>query len=201
MTSIGLMGEFYVEITPGSPEAPLLPPGSEIPSLPSTTFSQLSQQVGELSTDLKTILANVSSLLDAENPDGVAALVRNLNRMVVNNSAEIQRITASLDSSLLEIRGLVSTLNATLSENRMALSRSVAELDSVLAHTACLVQTLERATETVDATLAANSAEISGILTSLQRATRNLEAFSLEIRQKPWSLVRKSYPKPRELPR
>ncbi len=200
LTSIGLMGEFYVEIRPGSPDAPLLPPGGDIPSLDVTTFSQLSASMGDLLEQVETLLTSVNRLIDEQNPDGLAAMLADVKDVIEENRDQFSSMLRSLEALTNELRQTTRSLNQMLSDEKPLLHTSLAHLDSTLVATQNLVQELGQTTGKMTGLLEQNSASTGEIVRNLERSTRNLEVLSRTLREKPWLLVRKSSPKPREIP-
>ena len=200
LTSIGLMGEFYVEIRPGSPDAPRLPPGSEIPSLDATTFSQLSVTMGDLVDQLKTLMTSVNRLMDEENPDGISSTVAEVNALLRDNRAELASMLSSLKSVTVELQTTMREMNRAVREEQPLLHAGLQHLDSTLVATRSLVKQLGETTRQMSELVNRNASSTDDIVRNLERSTRNLEVLSRTLRDKPWLLVRKSTPKPREIP-
>ncbi len=200
LTSVGLMGEFYVEIRPGSPDAPELPPGSEIPALDATTFSQLSASMGDLVNQVQDLLTGVNRLVDPNSPDGLPALLAQVNTLLAENRQELHSVLAGTQQLLATLDRTTQELSQALSEERPVAHATLQRLDSVLVVTGALLSELQQTSRQMTALLGQSSGAATEIVARLQRSTRNLEALSRTLRDRPWLLVRKSAPKPREIP-
>jgi len=66
ITSIGIMGEEYIEIATGSPDAELLPPGSLLNCRDATPLMMLTDTVDELTKKLSQTIDNLNQLLETK---------------------------------------------------------------------------------------------------------------------------------------
>jgi phospholipid/cholesterol/gamma-HCH transport system substrate-binding protein len=61
--TLGLLGDKYVAITSGTPEATVIPPGSEIPAAPATEIDELLSSGGDVVQNLAVAASSLSNLL------------------------------------------------------------------------------------------------------------------------------------------
>ena len=61
--TIGLLGDKYLEVTPGSPDKPDLPPGSEIPSIRTPELDRILASSGDLVENVLSISKSLRSIL------------------------------------------------------------------------------------------------------------------------------------------
>ena len=90
VSALGLMGEKYIEINPGSADAPYLEPGSTIigeDPFQMETFTKKSEEIMEkLSkalTDIRSLTTNVDGMV-AENRDDVQKILENVEETTLN---------------------------------------------------------------------------------------------------------------------
>ncbi len=90
VSALGLMGEKYIELNPGSSKVPLLQPGSTIVGedpFQMETFTQRSSEIMEkLSkalTDIRSLTTNVDGMV-TENRDGVQKILQNVEETTQN---------------------------------------------------------------------------------------------------------------------
>lgn len=200
LTSIGLLGEYYLEIMPGSPGSPLLNPGSNIESINATTFSQMAMPIGVLAETLKVTVSKVNRMLGEENQQQIVDLLTNTNQILTANSVQISQLMANLNATTMEFGKIAGRLDTLLGKNDMAITQMMNNLDSTMAETHHLVRKLGSTFGTLDGMMTDNARTYQAIFDNLEKSTRNLEDFSRVIRERPWSLVRKSNPAPRRLP-
>ncbi len=201
LTSLGFLGEFYLEIMPGSPEAPLLPPDSEIPSLNATTFSQLAMPLSEMAESFKVTITQVNELFNAQNQQGLANILTNLNSILTSNSVQLSDLLINLNQMAVDFSNISSRFDTLFMKNEDVVDDVINNLSSTLAETQTFLQELTHSIGMIDGVMAENTYSYKSILANLERSTRNLEEFSRNIRERPWNLVRKSDIKARKLPK
>lgn len=150
--SLGLLGEQFVEIDPGPPGAPPLPPGTVLEGSTPTGMDQLFDTAGGIGADVKAItsslrqslagaegerrleqiLANIEDLtaslrvIAAENRDEVSATIANVEDMSATLRQELPKLAHRLDS-------LLAGLDAVVTENRESISGSVENVEALSA--------------------------------------------------------------------
>jgi phospholipid/cholesterol/gamma-HCH transport system substrate-binding protein len=213
--SLNALGDNYLEITPGTKEATRLPPGSTIPSQEMTSFSDITAKVAEVTDtaslvllkvrddvtllieDLRLLTGNLQELTNEQNQQNVESILANANNMFETQGPKIDRITTQVSEMLVRVDETiaqmkrvgetadetVANVNRTVDETREPIKRDLAELE------ATLVQAREML-EDVRALVTANDANIAETIENFRATSENLEQFSDEIRQRPWSLLR-----------
>ena len=213
--SLNALGDNYLEITPGTKEAARLPPGSTIPSVEMTSFSDITSRVAEVTEtanevllslrddvsllvqDLRGLTANLQDLTNEQNQQNVQSMLENANNLFETQGPKIDRITTQVSEMLVRVdetiaqmkrvgeaaETTVSNVNQTVEETREPIKRDLAELE------ATLVEAREML-EDVRALVLVNDASISETIENFRVTSENLEQFSDEIRQRPWSLLR-----------
>ncbi len=97
----GLLGEKYLELIPGSPNAPLLKEGDEITRIITyTDMDKLITILDEVATDLKFVTKTLSNVLGG--PEGEAS-IRNIIHNIEEVSSRINRIVERNDEKLTTI--------------------------------------------------------------------------------------------------
>jgi phospholipid/cholesterol/gamma-HCH transport system substrate-binding protein len=146
ISNMGLLGDKYVELVPGPPGAPLLPPGAVIEGRTPPSFDQAMEKlnsigdsiqkvtgtlaggdvggsINRLVADLQATSAEIRALV-AENRANVADTVRNFDRVGATLSRELPRIADQMNRALAEIHDVVA-------ENRGDLSASMGNIREV----------------------------------------------------------------------
>jgi len=213
--SLNALGDNYLEITPGTKEASRLPPGSTIRSQEMTSFSDITAKVAEVTEtanvvllkvrddvtllieDLRVLTGNLQDLTNEKNRDNIESMLANANNMFETQGPKIDQITTQVSEMLVRVDETiaqmkrvgetadetVANVNRTVEETREPIKRDLAELE------ATLVQAREML-EDVRALVVANDANIAETIENFRATSENLEQFSDEIRQRPWSLLR-----------
>ena len=220
ISSLNALGDNYLEITPGTKEAALLPPGSTIPSQEMTSFSDITAKVAEITDtanvvllkvrddvtllveDLRVLTGNLQDLTNEKNRDNIESMLANANNLFETQGPKIDQITTQVSEMLVRVDetiaqmkrvGItadetVANVNRTVDETREPIKRDLAELEATLVQARQML-------EDVQALVVANDANIAETIENFRATSENLEQFSDEIRQRPWSLLR-TKPKP-----
>lgn len=225
ISSISALGDNYLEITPGTKEARRIEPNGIVNSEEAITFSDITKKVAEVTDtanalmvdvkddielligDLRVLTANLQEITGEENQRNFEKLLASSNEMVSTQAPKIDKITTqiqellvSVDDTIVDLRKVVESadatvqnVNRTVDETREPIKRDLAELEATLEQTR---ETIEE----VQALVLTNRADIDATIENFRATSENLEQFSDEIRQRPWSLLR-TKPKPdRQVP-
>jgi phospholipid/cholesterol/gamma-HCH transport system substrate-binding protein len=144
IANLGLLGEKYVELVPGPPNAPPLPPGTVLigttpagldeamekinnigASIQKLTGSLSGEDVGgninRLVSDIQLTSAEIRTLV-AENRANVAASIRNFDQMSATLARELPRLASQMDRTLDQLAAVIQEnrgdLNASLGNAR-----------------------------------------------------------------------------------
>ncbi|MDZ7288804.1 MAG: MCE family protein [candidate division KSB1 bacterium] len=200
ITSITLMGDFYVEVTTGSPDAELLPSGSRLRSRDVPPFTQLSGPLMKASDQLETLLMRINDLLRDENRAHFSNMLANTDTLLDQSADNISGIIVNLNQLTTQLQSLSAKLDQMMANNAGTLEKTLAQLNATLARADTLLLALSRTSESVNGMVAHNQASLYEALQNLQDASQHFEQFSRSIKERPWNLVRKSNPPERKIP-
>ncbi len=200
MSSINLMGDFYIEISTGSPSAELLPSGGVLRSRDVPSFTQLSGPLAEMSDQLETLLIRVNDLLRDENRAHISNLLANTDTLLDQSAGNIASIIANMNTLTVQLQSLGGKLDNMMANNTSVLETTLTQLNATLTRADTLLLALNRATQSFDGMVTHNQASFYEAMQNLQDATQHFEQFSRSIKERPWNLVRKSNPPERKLP-
>jgi len=200
MSSIGMLGEYYIEIDPGSLESETLPPGSEITPFDVSSFSQLSTAMGDMAASAETTITRINQLLGPENQRHLTGILSNVNQLTADNSKHINQMLKNFETLSFDLIKISGKMDTMLSNNDFVIQKMMHHFDSTLVESKNLLMQTQNSLRALDDMVTSNTATYQSIMNSLEKSTINLEEFSRSIRERPWSLVRKSEPKPRAIP-
>jgi phospholipid/cholesterol/gamma-HCH transport system substrate-binding protein len=200
MSSINLMGDFYIEISTGSPSAELLPSGSVLRSRDVPSFTQLSGPLAEMSDQLETLLIRVNDLLCDENRAHISNLLASTDTLLDKSAGNIASIIANMNTLTVQLQSLGGKLDKMMANNNAVLETTLTQLNATLTRADTLLLALNRATLSLDGMVTHNQGSFYEAMQNLQDATQHFEQFSRSIKERPWNLVRKSNPPERKLP-
>ncbi len=200
ITSINFMGDFYIEVTTGSPAAELLPSGSTLRSRDVPPLTQLSGPLMKASDQLQILLVRVNDLLGDENRAHISNMLANTDTLLDQSANNLSGIIANMNKLTGQLQSLSGKLDQMMANNTEGLQNTLKQLNGTLAHADTLLVALSRTSQSVNGIVAHNQTSFYEAMQNLQDATQNFEQFSRSIKERPWNLVRKSNPSERKLP-
>ncbi|HMD97410.1 MAG TPA: MlaD family protein [Terriglobia bacterium] len=211
ISSLGALGDNYVEITPGSPQSPLAPPGSTLKSAEYVGLDEVEAKINDLFPsaesalkslnqrldELQVTIARVNDLLNDSNRANIAATMNDVKGMLEENRPKLSSTMSNLEAVSAKAKPLIDDfkktiqdadaalnhVDATLLENRADLRKSVEELRQTLTGASALVDQLNR-------TVNYNSDNIDETLENIRISTDNLRELTDTIKRRPSTLVR-----------
>ncbi|MDZ7316623.1 MAG: MlaD family protein [candidate division KSB1 bacterium] len=200
MTTIGIMGAFYIEITPGDPSEPLLPPGSLLTSEDVTPYAQISGVAADAVEELTELLRRLNDVLNEQNRKELATLIHSISQVAATTEQNFQQTLSRLNELIESANRTASAAAAAMEANDATFRHSLTTLDSALVESRQVLQSAVSILDQLDGSLAQNETRIDQIIKNLNAAAANLNELSRSVKEQPWSLVRKSYPPERKLP-
>ncbi|WP_457681326.1 MlaD family protein [Thermovibrio sp.] len=202
--TMGLMGEKYVEIEPGGPPAPPLPPGSVIKN------TQVPASMDQVMTSLNQLIEKFNQAIitpDGRNRiaiimDKVSRLTDNLNRavneisgMVAENRKKVKKLienaaalTEALREELPQVIDNVNQLTKQLSEityeNRQDIRKIVLSLRKASERAPQIAQNLQNLTEKLQKLLnSKNTKNIQKTIENIKDTTKQLKEILAKINE------------------
>jgi phospholipid/cholesterol/gamma-HCH transport system substrate-binding protein len=131
----GILGDKYVEITPGSLEDPLLEKGGQIIIISDKgSMDSVMSKVGEIATSLGSVAKSLQEAVenDGTNKHILGRIVQNIDRV----AGDLAQITGENKQQIREIvqdiRSIAKNIDGTLSDQKSGLKVSWARLDKSL---------------------------------------------------------------------
>jgi ElaB/YqjD/DUF883 family membrane-anchored ribosome-binding protein len=201
-----------VEISPGTPEAELIPPGGEIPVLESVQWAELVNRFGEATDEAKGLLAdarprvnqaleNFNKLTDEENRQRVRAVLRRMDEILTDAKPRLQTTLKNIDSSSAKIDKFMDDIQETRAELDKLLKnwsglagKEDAEVEQTLRK---LRDTLARAEQTMDEArrlLVANREHLDVTMENIRVSSENIRELTDTVKQRPYTLIRVKNP-------
>jgi len=223
--SISLMSDPALMISPGSNNAPRLHAGAVIPSAESPSMDELTGEIatvadnanglitqakgelGGISTDARTLLANLNSMTGQTNQKQVATLLQQMNGLLADERPKIDHIADQLlaltqhaDAVMAKIGpvvdhadGAIQNANSTVGDLHEPTRKDLVELQNTLNEARSLLANMQ-------VMMRANDHRIDDTIENLRIATDNLDQLTDSLKQRPWSLVRIKQTKDRKIP-
>ncbi len=219
ITSLGALGDNYLELSTGTRQAPLAAPGSVVKSAETVTIADLGDMVGGLQPlvqqglvklnqrldELQVTVARANDLLSDRNRANISSALGNVNSMLEEDRPKVSatldnvqtasaRLTPVLDDlkkTMADANDTLGHIDAVVLENRADLRASVTELRQVLLTASSVVDQL-------DNTLTYNSADIDQTLENVRVTTQNLKELTETLKRRPYTLIRAVKPRERQ---
>lgn len=211
ITSLGPLGDNYLELTTGTRQAPLAPSGSVVNSTETMSFGDLGDIVGTLQPmvqqtlqklnqrldELQVTVARVNDLLNDRNRANIGGSLANIDGMLtedrprvtatLNNvqtaSARLTPLLDDLKKTMAQANDALGHIDAVVVEDRPDLKASLVELRQTLATASSVMDQLNR-------TLDYNSANIDETLTNIRVTTQHLRDLTATLKRRPYTLIR-----------
>lgn len=208
--SFSPLGDNHVELSAGTPNSPLAPSGTVLPSDPYVGFNDLTQQINQLSPkaqelitnlnarvqQLKTTIDRVDDLLNDQNRANVSASLAQLNGILHENRPLLNSTLKNVNAASAKMDPLIDQLRKTtqqasdalkhvdslVTDNKDDIRASITQLRTALT-------SVKELTDKLNQTLDSNSDNIDQLLLNFRDVSENLRQFSDTIKARPSSLV------------
>ncbi len=219
ITSLGVLGDNYLELSTGSRQAPLAAPGSVVKSAEAVSFTDLSDMAGELQPmvqqvlqklsqrldELQVTVARTNDLLNDRNRANISAALGSVNSMLAEDrpklsvtldnlqtaSARLTPVLGDLQKTMLQANNALGHIDGVVLENRQDLRASVSQLRQTLLTASSLMDQL-------DQTLDYNTGNIDQTLDNVRVTTQQLKELTQKVERRPYTLIRADNPRERK---
>ena len=167
--SQGLVGFKQIELIAGSPTAPILPPGSKIPSS-STSLANLGEEAQALAEDLRRLVDNATHLTRRENSERFGVVLEQGGQLMEGGNAMLSHNRQSIDATFRNLAATTGSLAGTAA----SLEATMDSLHQIVAdgHLRGTIENLHLATRAVRVQL---EGPVPELLAHMTRATGNLD--------------------------
>lgn len=134
VTSLGLLGDKYVELYPGPADAPTLPPGTVLSGQSPVPFDQVLKTASDIGADVKEVTASLRRSLGGE--EGTAKLneiLENIRQLTAEVKELVEANRANVDATLANFRDFSATLRDELPRLAEKLNRLADQVEAVVA--------------------------------------------------------------------
>jgi len=204
--SVSVMSEPALLVSTGTNEADRIAPGHAIPSEEILTLDEIAAkmatvagnandlivqvqgELGGISGDARTLLANLNSVTTDERPklDHIADQLLALSQHADGVIAKVGPVVDQADSTIQNVNGVIRDSREPIRVDLAEVQSTLQQAKSVLADMQGMVR--------------ANDFRIDDTVENLRVATDNLDQLTDQLKQRPWSLIRIKQPKERKVP-
>ncbi len=200
LMSMGITGLTYVSLRAQSADAPPLVgnPVATIPFSPSL-FTQVSNVLPELTSNIKTISENLNRVFDEKNRAHLSSTLANLaviTQHLSDNTAQFNAIARHLESSLTHIDRASASLPSITRRVDHTLKQSEHAIGAVKQLMQQAEHTLQTGQYTLDSLHTQTLPQMNAAIAQANRVLNTLDMLTEQIKQNPARLIRGSTPPP-----
>lgn len=137
--SLGMLGDKYVELQPGTPGAPRLAQGALLEGVSSTGFDDLTKMATDIGKDLKELSSALAGSMGGKQGeekinrivDNIGALAEALKDLVEHNRNNVDVTLANLKEFSGQMRETLARMDRILDENRTAFKSTMSNADEI----------------------------------------------------------------------
>jgi phospholipid/cholesterol/gamma-HCH transport system substrate-binding protein len=215
ISSLGFLGENYLEISAGTRDAALLPAGSEIPSveiiqLPDVVgnvnnitingnklVNDLDDRLLVLSDHINQLIKNLNEVVGRENREHFNSVLANADGMLKDGRPHVDKTLTNLETASGKLTPTIDNLNATVGKTDQLAEHLDAvvvenrqEMHKTLLRLGTSLADAQRLITNLDDTLDGNRGNLDETLENLRVTSQNLKELSDTLKQRPYSLIR-----------
>ncbi len=218
ITALGALDENFIELSAGTKDAPLAPPGSVIKSGETLGIADLGDLIGGLAPvaretleglnqrigELKVTVARVNDLLNDGNRQNVGSALANLNGGLVNVRSMLTEERPKISTTLSNVQGasakfapLLDNLQAAIKNANETLSNANSLLvdnhQDIRASIVALHQALDNASAMITqlkGTMSYETVNVDQTMDNVRDATDNLKELTEGVKRRPSVLIR-----------
>ena len=215
ISSLGFLGENYLEISAGTRNAQRLPPGSEIPAVEivqltdvfnnvnnitlnaTKLVNDLDDRVLSVTDNANLLIKNLNEVVGPENKEHFRSVLANADGMLKESRPRMEKTLANLETVSGKMAPTIDNLNGTIGKadkltghlDAVVMENRKQIHDTLLRLQTSLAQA-ERMINDLDDTLGANRGNLDETLENIRATSENLKEFTDTIKQRPFSLIR-----------
>jgi phospholipid/cholesterol/gamma-HCH transport system substrate-binding protein len=222
VSTLGMLGENYVEVFPGTRDAALLPPGSEIPAVEVVQLADVFNNVNNitlnanklvndlddrflvLADNTNKLISNVNAVVEPENRELLHAFLTNADSLLAESRPRLNKTLANLETASGKLSPTIENANAVISKaNNLADHMDAVVVDNRKEIHDALLQLqgsladAQRLVGNLDSTLDSNRGNLDETLENIRVSSQNLKEFTDTVKQRPFSLIRIKTPRDR----
>lgn len=211
--SAPLFGETSVELLPGDPDDGFHERGAlleteepfrmdeafkraqDLVEEAGETVRSLNETVQSASDKIDAVLAGLEQLLGEENRSHVAALLEGADELMEDSRPALERSIERVDAITADLRETAGSAREAMRQAERLLADNREDIDALLRAARSAAGTLDQAVARLDALVAGHRGNLDETLAGLRETSRNLVELTQRLKDRPWSLVRRTPPR------
>ena len=198
INSLGIMGEYYLEITTGSEESEFLPPESIVHFKEIPTMSGLYEDLKIIEQETRILITNIDNVIRKVNLEGVTDILSSLGNNMDSYCVDINNTLKNFNEVSDKLIDFIGNVDEGFDKNSEHFAAAVKNLNNVIDKSLELADNMTNTLNTLDRSLLMSGKNVDETIDNLNDFSRNLKEFSSRISNRPWIIFRKSYEKERK---
>jgi len=168
----------------------------------------LRRELPALTSDLRTVLANVNEITGPSNQKRIASILGEFEGILNRESPKIAQILDQMSTLAKHADSLVYSAKPIPANINRAVTKANDLLDAVrepvvkdLTELNTVIQQAHDALADVQNVLGENRADMAETVQNLRATSENVRALTETLKERPWSLIRTTQPTDRKVPR
>lgn len=215
ISTLGPLGENYLEISPGTREAEILKAGGEIQSDETVQMADIlnnvnaatlnanslikhvDERVVVIADKAQELITNFNSVMKDENRRRIDSVIANIDAILAENRAPLKSAIANVDTTTAKLGPVIDNANQTITSTKKLadnLDATVAENrkeinESLVNLRKALLETRALLSD-VQSLMDNNRANLDESLENIRVSSQNLKEFTDQVKRQPFSLIR-----------
>lgn len=215
ISSLGFLGENYIEISPGTRDAAPLPPDSEIPALEIVQLADVFNNVNNitvnanklvndlddkflvLANNANQLINNLNATVGPENREHLSSALAHADALLGETRPQLKKTLANLETASAKLGPTIENADTTMAQVKTlsanlntVVTDNRQELREVLLRLRESLNDVRRLTVDLDDALASNRANLDETLENIRASSQNMKQFTETIKRRLFSLVR-----------
>ncbi|MBI2569564.1 MAG: MCE family protein [Candidatus Schekmanbacteria bacterium] len=179
VSSMGLMGEKYIEVIPGKADAPPLADKAEITGSPPASMDQIVGVLSAIGEDIKAITETFrGELTSADGKERIHRIFENVDQISTDLQTTIADNREYVGDTLKNVADLTREMKLLIAENRILVTQSVTNVRDLTVDLKDrgpeIMERIAQILEKIDVLLAENRANLDATVANLEKASGDL---------------------------
>ena len=225
ISTLGFLGENYVEVSPGTRDAELLKPGSELAAAEIVQLADVFNNVNNitvnanklvndlddkflvLANNANQLISNLNNVVGPENRQHLQAALANVDALLAETRPHLKASLANMDTASGKLAPTIDNANQTITQTKTlatnlngTIEENRKEIHEALIRLRASLIEAQALMANVQDTLDNNRANLDETLENIRASSQNLKEFTDLVKRQPYSLIRVKTQKDREPP-
>jgi phospholipid/cholesterol/gamma-HCH transport system substrate-binding protein len=183
--SESLLGDYMIDLTPGTEESRVLKEGEEIKHVVDAQgMEQIFNTLSSITSDIQAVTSSLKSVLGGtQGQDSMQAIVQNLVKLTQDVDRTIRETAAKLDSILANVEGVSGDIRKVTAREQGSITNIVDNIEAVSKDVREVMTSVTRIVGQNEGEVASGVSSVKDTLAKLDRTLGNLETVTTNIKE------------------